>query len=493
MNFGTAGNWGSALVGPISNDYNLSYGGLSSASHSVSYSGGTSAFGTGTTWYNARSGIGVLNDANSVWGHPIFTDSTLAAFNATPQAGSAALFGPDNYVGPIALPGGGPTTHTITASAGSNGSISPTGTVTVADAADQTFTITPNAHYHRDSLYVDGSSTTVASSYTFSNVTADHTIRPTFAVDTVAITASAGANGSISPTGVTYVSYGGSQSYTITPDGGYHVLSVLVDGVNVGNPTSYTFTNVTTTHTISATFSADSYTLWSQAYPGGTISPSGTTTVASGATQTFTIAATSGYSIGDVLVDGVSIGPVSTYTISEIAASHVIEAYFAATSSYPIVVTQATGGTITPAGTTYVPTGTDQTFTITPTLGYYVRSLIVDGTPVAPATSYTFTSVGASHTFTAAFAQSTSSIYLMGAATGGWIAPSGNLSWTLGTPINFSVIPKPFRRIRSVYVNGVDVGPVTSYTIPSVTANMIVTATFTDSLGGRALAWRRRR
>ena len=48
------------------------------------------------------------------------------------------------------------------------------------------------------------------------------------------ITASAGANGTISPSGAVTVSYGASQSFTITPNSGYHVADVKVDGVSQG-------------------------------------------------------------------------------------------------------------------------------------------------------------------------------------------------------------------------------------------------------------------
>ena len=71
------------------------------------------------------------------------------------------------------------------------------------------------------------------------------------------IVASAGANGSISPNGTTAVCSGTNQAYTITPNGGYHILDVLVDGVsNAGaiGSGAFTFTNVTATHTISVTF-----------------------------------------------------------------------------------------------------------------------------------------------------------------------------------------------------------------------------------------------
>src|SRR5262249_30656553 len=51
-----------------------------------------------------------------------------------------------------------------------------------------------------------------------------------FTIRSPQIVASAGANGSISPSGTVSVAYGGSQSFTITPDPCYHVAGVVVDG-----------------------------------------------------------------------------------------------------------------------------------------------------------------------------------------------------------------------------------------------------------------------
>src|SRR4030095_9723697 len=93
------------------------------------------------------------------------------------------------------------------------------------------------------------------------NVTADHTIAASFAINTYTIAASAGANGSISPSGAVVVSHGGSQSFTITPNTGYHVADVLVDGASVGAVTAYTFSNVTAAHTIAASFAIDTYVI----------------------------------------------------------------------------------------------------------------------------------------------------------------------------------------------------------------------------------------
>lgn len=75
---------------------------------------------------------------------------------------------------------------------------------------------------------------------------------------TYTITASAGANGSISPSGDVVVDAGVDQTFTITPDSGYVISDVKVDGVSKGAVNSYTFTNVTANHTISVTFERES-------------------------------------------------------------------------------------------------------------------------------------------------------------------------------------------------------------------------------------------
>lgn len=68
------------------------------------------------------------------------------------------------------------------------------------------------------------------------------------------ITASAGAHGSISPSGAVLVNDGDSQSFTITPDADYYIVDVLADSASVGAITNYNFTNVIADHTIVATF-----------------------------------------------------------------------------------------------------------------------------------------------------------------------------------------------------------------------------------------------
>ena len=71
-------------------------------------------------------------------------------------------------------------TYTIQASAGANGIITPSGTINIAQGANQTFAMIPNTGYEVQNVYIDGNSVGALTSYTFTNVTANHQIHVTF-------------------------------------------------------------------------------------------------------------------------------------------------------------------------------------------------------------------------------------------------------------------------------------------------------------------------
>lgn len=160
------------------------------------------------------------------------------------------------------------------------------------------------------------------------------------------ITASAGANGSISPGGSVQVPAGGNQTFNVDPASGYRIASVLVDGVDQGPVCTYTFGSVAANHTIAASFNAPGrYTLTASAGAGGSISPAGPVAVAAGASQTFTIAAASGYRILAVAVDGANQGAIATYTFANVQANHSIAATFASTTQAGKVISIDFAGT----------------------------------------------------------------------------------------------------------------------------------------------------
>jgi PKD repeat protein len=377
--------------------------------------------------------------------------------------------------------------YAITASAGTGGSISPSGSVSVNYGNNQTFTITNATGYYISSILVDGSSygspSATAISYTFTNVTAAHTVAATFAANPV-ITASAGTGGTISPSGATSVTYGRNQVFTITPNTGYAVSAVTVDSVSQGAITGYTFTNVTAAHTISATFVAVSYTITSSSGAGGTISPSGATTVAYGGSQGYTITPSSGYYISSILVDGSSYGSPSatavSYTFSSVTASHTIAATFTAN---PVITSSRTNtyGTIAPLGSTSVAYGGSQTYTITPNSGYYVSSILVDGSsygsPSATVVSYTFSGVTAAHTIAVTFAANPV-ITSTRSGTRGSITPLGSTSVTYGGSQTYTITPNSGYH-TNLSVDGTYAGSPASYTFSNVVAAHTIAATFT--------------
>lgn len=142
------------------------------------------------------------------------------------------------------------------------------------------------------------------------------------------IVASAGEGGIITPEGEVKVKKYYSLTFIITPDPGYNILDVVVDGISQGAVTSYRFYFVTANHSISATFIANKHTITASAGEGGEIAPSGDVIVAHGSDQSFDIAANPGYDIEDVLVDGESQGPLPMYTFEEVSSDHSIDATF---------------------------------------------------------------------------------------------------------------------------------------------------------------------
>jgi len=148
-------------------------------------------------------------------------------------------------------------TLTINASAGEGGYISPSGNINVNYGQNRMFNFIPATGYEIDMVLVDGAPNGEAvlnGSYAFINVTTDHTIHVSFKKMTFKMQAKAYDKGSIAPAGITEVTYGEDIVYTITPDEGYKISSVLVNGKNVGAVSTYAFNEVEADGIIEAFF-----------------------------------------------------------------------------------------------------------------------------------------------------------------------------------------------------------------------------------------------
>jgi hypothetical protein len=144
---------------------------------------------------------------------------------------------------------------------GTGGTVTPSAAI-VGPGGGVTLTVVPSTGYSLVSLTDNGTDVTTAlssGSYTIANMTANHAVVATFAIDTYIVTAVESGSGSITDSGGS-VSYGGSVTFTMTPASGYTLSGLTDDGVAVsptqGPSGTFTYTNadVTANQTVDATF-----------------------------------------------------------------------------------------------------------------------------------------------------------------------------------------------------------------------------------------------
>lgn len=151
-------------------------------------------------------------------------------YNPFPSNGGSSGWWGGSYVPPA------PITHTITATAGTGGSISPNGSTSIEQGSSQTYTITAKTGYKIADVKVDGTSIGAASTYTFSNVSSAHTINATFesaaSLTVGGVTLGDDGSGTLKSGNITKSGYGFTVSLPVT---GSHVEETTVTA-------SYNFT-----------------------------------------------------------------------------------------------------------------------------------------------------------------------------------------------------------------------------------------------------------
>jgi len=220
-------------------------------------------------------------------------------------------------------------TYTINTAVDVGGAIACTPANPVSYGSDVTCMVTADPGYRIKNVFVDGVSQGAINTYTFTNVTANHNMSVRFAALTYTINTAADAGGTIVCTPANPVGYGSNVICTVTADPGYRIKNVFVDGVSQGAINTYTFTNATANHNMSARFAALTYTINTAADVGGAIACTPVNPVGYGYNVTCTVAADEGYRIKNVFVDGVSQGAIDTHTFTNVTTNHNMSARFA--------------------------------------------------------------------------------------------------------------------------------------------------------------------
>jgi uncharacterized repeat protein (TIGR02543 family) len=178
----------------------------------------------------------------------------------------------------------------------------------VASGSDVVFTAVPNAGYAFDGWTVNGTANSSASDTITLTVSSKTNVTAAFAAG-YTISASAGTGGTITPSGNSSVKSGGGITYAITPNAGYNISDVTVDGQSVGAVSSYRFSGVSGNHSIAASFVSNG---------GGTGGSTGGVTGggSAAATYTLTFSTNGGSSISSVTAASGATVDLSAYAPS---------------------------------------------------------------------------------------------------------------------------------------------------------------------------------
>ncbi|MCX6878365.1 MAG: discoidin domain-containing protein [Verrucomicrobia bacterium] len=513
-----AGNPGAGFDAGMMGGFQLSLGAAPAATHDITASaetgGSISPVGVLTVAENATPTYTITADL----GYDI--DQVLVDNINNPAAVTSGTYMFDPVIANhtikatfVAVPD-----KTITASTGdANGTISPSGDVPVQYKANQTFTITPNPTYVRDTVLVDdiNDPAAVASgSYTFTNVTGNHTILATFAPvppgmipgvtiagvspngqggnrtaihavdnsgmsDAGSPTFAGGTHGNVaedgsgaymwqsyqSPGTTTWIKFDLGTSYFVDK---IHVWN-FNEGANIGSKSvniSYSADNVTYSTPVNYTFDAADGT---SADPGKIYSLAG-----------------GGFTARYVKFDILSTIDIPT---ASWCAGGLSEVRFNSApppaATYDITSSAGTGGSINPDGVQTVAENATPTYTITADLGYDIAKVLVDGTnnPAAVASgTYTFDPVTADHTIEATFvAMPDKTITASTGDANGTISPSGPVAVQYKANQTFTITPNPGYLRYTVMVDGSNVPSAVdsgTYTFNNVTADHTIMATF---------------
>lgn len=248
------------------------------------------------------------------------------------------------------------TTNPVISVVNTDGTVSPSGNVTVTSGNSQTFTINPGACNTIADVLVDGVSvlgSVVNNTYTFTNVTSDHTFQVLYNSANFNLSASTNGNGNVNPVNAT-VACGASQIFSITPNAGYVIdyvtdNTVVVTSQVINN--SYTLSNITADHQIYVAFTesttppSDTYTITVTTDGNATATPSNAS-VAAGSNVGISIVPNSGYRLLAVTDNGADVTTLvsdNTYNLLNINENHSINV----TCELENSIASYTSGTIT--------------------------------------------------------------------------------------------------------------------------------------------------
>jgi hypothetical protein len=400
------------------------------------------------------------------WALEAGNDALIPSGITTDQRGVARIQGTHVDIGALEMGG-----FLATATAGTGGAITPP-TQTVDPGVTANFTVTPATGYSVASVTGCGGTWSGSNPYTTAAMIADCAVTASFSLNSYTVSATAGANGAITPPS-TMVSHGSTTTFTVTPATNYSASVTGCNGTLTGN--AYVTGAIIAPCTVAATFTLGSLTVTALAGANGAISPP-SQTVAPGATASFAVTPSSGYTVNSILstCGGNLIG--ATFTTGPVNSACTVTASFSP-SGYTVTAMAGANGSISPPSAT-VNHGSTTTFTVTPSPGY-VASVISNCGGSLSGTTYITGPITGACTVTASFSPSGYTVTAMAGANGAISPPSQTV--TPGATVSFAVTPSSGYTVNSILstCGGNLIGA--AFTTGPVSSACTVTASFSPS------------
>lgn len=342
-----------------------------------------------------------------------------------------------------------------------------------------------------DGVLSVASDETANSMYVMASITADMSIKSGAEVyvrrDGYTVNAYADPSYGGKVTGGGAVADGGSVTLTAIPSRNFLFDGWYADDVLVSENTNFRITDIHDNYDFTARFSQNYVTVdvgsndWyaGDVIGGGTIPYKGSTTLAAKARD--------GYVFIGWKEDGSFISKDAYLRLDNVKYDRYIVAIFEKTrNTLTLVCDPAKGGTVSGGGTFGLNEGT--TIKAVPAPGFVFQGWQVNGQFVSRNAQYRIDRIPQDITCTAVFTPTgvqTFEISSGVATTGGSINPSGKLTVGAGQNVNFTITPKSGFAILAVSVDGVQVGPVSTYTLSNIQANHVIAAAFIQTDAGK--------
>ncbi len=336
--------------------------------------------------------------------------------------------------------------------------------------------IDPDPGFYAHSITDNGTSVPVSDPYLIHGVDRDHNVVVTFMPETYTVDASvSGGHGSVDPPTQT-VSYGGTASVDITPDGSYQIATITDNGVSMPISDPYVINNVTEDHDVVVTFhETDWMVAASVAGGGGTVTPE-FQIITDGDSASITITPDPDYHIAAIIDNNVSMPIADPYVIGSVTQNHSVVVSFAADTYTVDASAPGGGGTVDPLTQTVAYDGTAAVY-MQPQTGYHIAFISDNGVPQAISNPYVITHVAEDHDVLVAFAPDTFEVSAYAPWGGGEVDPATQ-TVMYGHAAAIDIYPDAGDVISSIIDNGVSVPASDPYYIEDVNSDHEVLVTF---------------